>query len=107
MKKTSIITAVGVVLFSLQTVSAQQAEEALPITKTEASTDQDDYKQIKVDNLSEIIKAAVEKDYPKASIAEAYADKIGNYKLILAMGKDTKTVYTNARGEWFDPNNKG
>jgi hypothetical protein len=107
MKKISVITAIGVVLFSLQTVSAQQAEEALPTTKTEASINQDDYKQIKINNLSEIIKAAVEKDYPKASIAEAYGDKVGNYKLILAIGKDTKTVYTNARGDWFDPNKKG
>lgn len=107
MKKISIIAAIGVVLFSFETVSAQEIEEALPITKTEASTDQQDYKQVKIDKLSEIIKAAVEKDFPEARISEAYTDKIGNYKLILAIGNDTKTVYTNARGEWFDPSKKG
>ncbi|WP_074406911.1 hypothetical protein [Aquimarina megaterium] len=106
MKKISIIAAICVVLFSFETVSAQEVEEALPITKTEASTNQQDYKQVKIDKLSEIIKAAVEKDFPEASISEAYTDKIGNYKLILAIGNDTKTVYTNARGEWFDPNKK-
>ncbi|WP_438425976.1 hypothetical protein [Aquimarina macrocephali] len=107
MKKISIIAAICVVLFSFQTVSAQEVEEALPITKTEASTNQEDYKQVKIDKLSEIIKAAVEKDFPEASISEAYTDKIGNYKLILTIGNDTKTVYTNARGEWFDPSKKG
>ncbi len=106
MKKIHIIYIACMVLFSSQYMIAQQDEEALPITMTEAATDQDKYMQMKVDKLSEIVKAAVEKDFPKASISEAYTDKVGNYKLILAMDSDTKTVYTNARGEWFNPEEK-
>ncbi len=103
MKKIPVLLAICAISLSSTITSAQQAEEALPITKTEASTDQKDYTEIHTDKLSEIIKAAVEKEYPGATISEAYTDKAGNYKLVLAMDNGTKTAYTNSRGEWFTP----
>ncbi|WP_160114070.1 hypothetical protein [Aquimarina sp. AU119] len=103
MKKIPMIALLCAIVFSMQNVSAQQSQEVLPLDPIEVVEVQDNYQPLKVDRLSEIIKAAVEKDFPGASIAEAYTDKIGNYKLVLAMGNDSKTVYTNARGEWFDP----
>ncbi len=105
MKKLSIIIAAMTVLFSFQTLSAQQTEETNQ--KTQAVVQQDEYKQVEADKISEIIKAAVEKDFPGTTITEAYTDKIGNYKLVLTIENDIKTVYTNNRGEWFDPGKKG
>lgn len=101
MKKIFVLIAVCAISLSSANVFAQQTEEELPVTKTYA--DQGDYKKIHTDKLSEIIKAAVEKDFPEATISEAYTDKKGNCKLILTINNTTKTVYANSRGEWFTP----
>ncbi|WP_438710768.1 hypothetical protein ACSTS3_18955 [Aquimarina muelleri] len=103
MKKIPVLLAICAISLSSTIASAQQAEEVLPITKTEATTNQEDYEEFPTDKLSEIIKAAVEKDFPGATISEAYTDKTGNYKLVLTMDNSTKTAYTNSRGEWFTP----
>lgn len=103
MKKIPMVALLCPIIFSMQSITAQQSKEALLLHPTEVVEVQDKYQPLKVDKLSEIIKAAVEKDFPGASIAEAYTDKIGNYKLVLTIENDSKTVYTNARGEWFYP----
>ena len=105
MKKLPILAAFFAILFSIQNISAQ--EIASTTEKKEGITQQDTYQKIELDKVSEIIKAAVEKDFPGASIAEAYIDANKNYKLVLTLNNETKTVYTNARGEWFDPNKQG
>ncbi len=108
MKKINIILVICSVFYSSQITYGQQYDEdALPIVESDPYFDQDSYTLIKTDKLSEIIKAAVEKDFPKATIAKAFTDNTGNYKLILKTGNTTKTVYTNARGEWFTPKNEG
>ncbi len=102
MKKTSIIILLCAFVFSMQNISARQSKKTLSINSVELIEIQDKYQPFKIDKFSEIIKAAVEKDFLGASITEAFTDKKGNYKLVLVIDNDTKIVHTNARGEWFN-----
>ncbi|WP_109302228.1 hypothetical protein [Aquimarina sp. AU474] len=105
MKKISILITVFAILCSYHNTTAQESNSTEK--KTEEAITQNGYQKIELSKVSEIIRAAVEKDYPGASITEAYIDTHKNYKLILAINNETKTVYTNARGEWFDPSKEG
>lgn len=105
MKRLTYIIAAAALLFSTQTTIAQEdTVEANPVTMSEEFVEQATYKAIEVSDVAAEVIAAVEKDFSGATIAEAYTDEEGNFKLVIVLDKDSKTVYTNAAGEWIEPN---
>jgi len=40
-------------------------------------------------------------------LTKVYIDTNQIYRLIISMNNQTKIVYLNARGEWFDPSKEG
>ncbi|MFC5047940.1 hypothetical protein ACFSTE_00840 [Aquimarina hainanensis] len=105
MKKLSILIAVFVVSFS-STIIAQGSQTAPAIEEAVIEVAQEKYTKVATDQVSNVVKAAVEKDFEGATIKEAFQDEEGNFKLVLVIGEETKTVYANKNGEWFNPNSK-
>ncbi|MBK0369832.1 hypothetical protein [Flavobacterium agrisoli] len=71
--------------------------------KTQSSTItmvQDEYKEIAADAVPAAVKSTIESSFPGAKLVKAYA-KEGNteYKLDIAMGDKSYTVFTDAEGK--------
>ncbi|WP_310991431.1 hypothetical protein [Aequorivita marina] len=114
MKK--LILSTAIVLGGLTAVTAQTDKEAIAMneqtetaaevqaeTKLEVASEAvQDYKEVKSAELPKAVRDAVAKDFPGASIAKAYVNAQGDYKIDLATA-DAKqaTVYANAKGEWI------
>lgn len=62
---------------------------------------QDNFKEISTSDLPAAVTEAVSTDFSGATIAKAYVNQASEYKLILSVDGDSKTVYANATGEWI------
>jgi len=61
-----------------------------------------DYKEVKSADLPQVVQDAVATDFDGATIAKAYKNAQGDYKIELATSDAKKaTVYANAKGEWI------
>ena len=87
-------------------MNAQEADMAVTetIDATEEIVEVGTYEPIEISALPESVTDAVSTDFAGATLAEAYKDEEDNYKLVLTVGEESKTVYTNATGEWIEPN---
>lgn len=106
MKKLSVIITVVAVAFFSQ-VNAQSEDLAFVAENdllTEIPENLGTYSPIEIADVPEEVATAVATDFEEATIVEAYVDEESNYKLVLTMGEDSKTVYANAAGEWIEPN---
>lgn len=103
MKKLVYTVAAAALFFATQNATAQT--EATPTEEsTEAVAPTQDYAAIEVSEVPEAVTASVAKDFEGAAISEVHKDGQGNYKLVLTMGEESKTVYANESGEWIEPN---
>jgi hypothetical protein len=74
----------------------QVAEEA-----TQNPT-QSDFFEIKADALPQPVQKAVAADFEGATVAKAYKNEKGEFKLVLTTAdRKQTTVYANAKGEWI------
>ena len=62
---------------------------------------QDGFEKISVSDLPNAVKEAVAKDFSEATVSEAFVNENKQYKLVLTMGEESKTVYANEKGEWL------
>lgn len=96
MKK--LILSAAIVLGSFSTFAT-----TLPISnnQTNATRVQDEYKEIKAEEVPDAVKTALKTGYPDAVIEKAYVNEKKEYKLDIAVGDQKATVYADATGNWI------
>ncbi|TRZ46495.1 hypothetical protein [Robertkochia solimangrovi] len=62
---------------------------------------QEEFKEIKVEEVPQAVQDALANDFPGAEIAKAYVNEAKEYKLEVTMGEETATLYANESGEWI------
>ncbi|MBF4517335.1 hypothetical protein IRZ71_13305 [Flavobacterium sp. ANB] len=74
-----------------------------PITNTIVKTIsiQDEYTEIKLEEVPAPITAALKKAYPDAVLSKAYKNANSQYKLDVTVGDKVGSLYANADGSWI------
>ena len=62
---------------------------------------QDEYEEIDVAEVPQAITDALAADFPGATISKAYKNDASEYKIDVAVGEETTTLYANENGEWI------
>ena len=104
MKKLVLVTAMvlaTITITNAQSSVASTSTEEAPTTLTQVS--QDDFSEVKISELPQAVKDAVAKDLEGAVVSKAFANKKGEFKLVVstAGSKEAKTLYVNSNGEWI------
>jgi hypothetical protein len=82
-----------------QDTEVEAQEEATEV----AAPAQDDFSEIAVEELPEAVTAAVEKNYPTASINKAYVNESKQFKLEVSLEDGTAgTLYADENGNWIE-----
>ena len=73
-----------------------------PITNTIVKTIsiQDEYTEIKVEEVPAAVTDALKKAYPDAVLSKAYKNSASQYKLEVTVGDKVGSLYANADGSW-------
>ncbi|MGJ5640630.1 hypothetical protein [Formosa sp. S-31] len=95
MKKVVIAAALVFGSFSLITATNSPLNNTIEVA-------QDNFKEIAVSDLPIAVTDAVAADFSEATIAKAYVNDAKEYKLILSIDGDFKTIYANESGEWIN-----
>ncbi|MDW8851270.1 hypothetical protein SD960_14285 [Flavobacterium sp. MMLR14_040] len=74
-----------------------------PISNTIVKTIsiQDDYAEIKLEEVPAPITEALKKAYPDAVLSKAYKNTKSEYKLDVTVGDKVGSLYANADGSWI------
>jgi hypothetical protein len=74
-----------------------------PITNTIVKTIsiQDEYTEIKLEEVPAPITAALKKAYPDAVLSKAYKNANSQYKLDVTVGDKVGSLFANADGSWI------
>ncbi|KLT69632.1 hypothetical protein [Flavobacterium sp. ABG] len=74
-----------------------------PISNTTVKTIsvQDDYTEIKLEELPTAVTDALKKAYPTAVLAKAFKNTNSEYKLEVTVGDKTGNLFANADGTWI------
>lgn len=74
-----------------------------PITNTIVKTTsiQEEYTEIKLEELPVAITDALKKAYPDAVLSKAYKNAKSEYKLDVAVGDKVGSLFANADGSWI------
>jgi len=62
---------------------------------------QDEYTEIKVEEVPAAITEALKKAYPDAVLSKAYKNAKSEYKLDVTVGDKVGSLYANADGSWI------
>jgi len=62
---------------------------------------QDEYTEIKVEEVPAAITDALKKAYPDAVLSKAYKNSKSEYKLDVTVGDKVGSLYANADGSWI------
>ncbi|MEX0291314.1 MAG: hypothetical protein AB3N14_19580 [Flavobacteriaceae bacterium] len=85
------------------TAFAQDTEEAQAEATEVVAAAQDDFSEIAVEELPEAVTAAVEKNYPTATINKAYVNEAKQYKLEVSLEDGTSgTLFADENGNWIE-----
>jgi hypothetical protein len=63
---------------------------------------QDEYKEVKLEQVPDAVKSALETAYPGAVVGKAYINDKKEYKLDIAVGDQKANVYADAKGNWIN-----
>ena len=69
--------------------------------RTEVSITQEEFKEVKPTDIAQPVKDALKRDFADATVSNAYVNEKNEYKLVLSVGEQTKTVYADAKGNWL------
>lgn len=112
MKKICLsVVAASAMLFSAQNLTAQEvAQTQVEVEETVQQREQDDFRQIEIQELPAQVQQALERDHAGATISEAFVkEKEGEQKFKLkvrtAEGEE-KELYADAQGNWIDKDKK-
>ncbi|WP_291285611.1 hypothetical protein [Flavobacterium sp.] len=74
-----------------------------PISNTivKAVSLQEEYTEIKVEEVPAAVTAALKKAYPDALLSKAYKNEKSEYKLEVTVGDKVGALYANADGTWI------
>ena len=74
-----------------------------PITNTivKSVSIQEEYTEIKLEEVPAAVNDALKKAYPDGSLSKAYKNQKGEYKLEVAVGDKVGALYANADGTWI------
>ncbi|WP_348799171.1 hypothetical protein [Flavobacterium adhaerens] len=74
-----------------------------PVLKTIITTIsiQDDYIEIKLEEVPAPVTDALKKAYPEGVLSKAYKNQKGEYKLEVTVGDKVGSLYANADGTWI------
>lgn len=112
MKKICLtVVAACAMLFSAQTLSAQEVAQAqVEVEETVVQRAQEDFRQIEIQELPAEVQQSVERDFAGATISEAYVkEHEGEQKFKLKVktaNGEEKKLYADARGNWIDKDKK-
>ncbi len=97
MKKVFLLSALA--FASLTTFATTQVNSIE--TTTLISQSQEEFKEIKPTDIAQPVKDAIQRDFADATVSNAYVNEKNEYKLVLSIGDDSKTVYADAKGNWL------
>lgn len=95
MKKVFLLSAFAIATFS--TFATTQINSIA----TSIVISQEEFKEIKPDEIAQPVKDALKRDFADATVSNAYVNEKNEYKLVLTLGDDSKTVYADANGNWL------
>lgn len=74
-----------------------------PVTNTTVKviSIEDEYTEIKLEELPALITEALKKAYPDAVITKAYKNEKSEYKLDVTVGEKVGNLFANADGTWI------
>jgi hypothetical protein len=74
-----------------------------PVTNTIVKTIsiQDEYTEIKLEEVPAAVTEALKKAYPDAVLSKAYKNAKSEYKLDVTVGDKVGSLYANADGSWI------
>lgn len=100
------VVAASAMLFSAQTMTAQEANAEAEVTLEQAADQQSDWRQVEVAELPAEVQQAVERDFAGAVIAEAHVkEKEGEqkFKLVIQTAEgEQQELYADAQGNWIE-----
>jgi hypothetical protein len=97
MKKVFLLSALA---FATLTTFATTQVNSIE-TSTVISQSQEEFKEIKPADIAQPVKDAIKRDFADATVSNAYVNEKNEYKLVLSIGDDSKTVYADAKGNWL------
>ena len=97
MKKVFLLSALA--FASLTTFATNQVNPNQ--LRTEVSITQEEFKEVKPTDIAQPVKDALKRDFADATVSNAYVNEKNEYKLVLSVGEQTKTVYADAKGNWL------
>ena len=104
MRNFGLVAAVAALVFTTSVSAQEESKEVAMVETTEVVATVSTYEPIEISALPEAVSTAVATDFAGAVVAEAYKDESDNYKVVLSVGEESKTVYANAAGEWIESN---
>jgi hypothetical protein len=96
MKK--LILSAAILLGSLSTFAS-----TIPATNEDVKTTsiQEEYSEVKLEEVPESIKAALKTAYPDAVLDKAYINAAKEYKLDVTIGDKKGNLFADANGKWI------
>lgn len=94
----------AILLGSISTFAQEaKATKETKATTTEATSKsgQENYKEVKSEELPEALKTSLKAGYPDATVTKAYVNDKKEYKMDIAVGDQKATVYADAQGNWL------
>lgn len=96
---TVALTFVGLTAFAQET----DTEEVQTETTEAVEAAQDGFSEVAVEELPEAVTAAVEKNYPTATINKAHVNEAKQYKLEVSLEDGTSGVlFADENGNWIE-----
>ena len=96
MKK--LILSAAIVLGSLSSFATTLPTSVLDVKTTSV---QEEYTEVKIEELPAAITAALKKAYPDAVLNKAYVNANKEYKLDVAVGDKVGNLFADATGNWI------
>ncbi len=62
----------------------------------------DEFKEIALEDLPEAVVLAVSKDFASSTISQAFVNSSSQYKLLVDINGEVKTIYADADGNWLE-----
>jgi len=97
MKK--LILSAALVLGSLTSFASTPIVGSNPVT---INVVQDDYKEVKLEEVPEAVKAALKKAYATATLDKAFINEAKEYKLEITLNGEKGNLYADATGKWIE-----
>ncbi|OUL60965.1 hypothetical protein [Flavobacterium sp. AJR] len=96
MKK--LILSAAIVLGSLSSFATTLPTSVLDVKTTSV---QEEYTEVKIEELPAAITAALKKAYPDAVLTKAYVNANKEYKLDVTVGDKVGNLFADATGNWI------